>query len=188
MAIAIRARYVNGAFMPDAAIDMEEGALVSLSYVIDESAASASLSASEVLRRAEDMLDEADCVFEGAFSEEGWDAPRVKRGSRLAWDAAWMSAKWIARERGWECQSRDDAATVMMRLGGVNERDATGGDLALFTGFCVAQGFYERGYGLPGDPKIYSPTEDWQMLDGLGYVRDLARSLCAIGAGEEKVA
>ena len=187
MATAIKARYINGAFMPETAIEIEEGALVSLSYAIDETAAAA-LSASEVLRRAEDMLDEADCAFEGAFGEAGWDAPRIKRGSRLAWGAAWMSAKWIARERGLACQSRNDAIAVMMRLGGVNERDATGGDLALFTGICVDQGFYESGYGLPGDPKIYFPTEDWQMLDGLGYVRDLVRTLCAIGAGEEKVA
>ena len=131
------------------------------------------------------MLDEADCSFDGAFGEDGWDMSRIKRGSRLAWDAAWISAKWIARKRGWECQSHDDANSVMMRLGGVNERDATGGDIALFTGFCVDQGFYERGYGKPGDPKPYWPTEDWQMLDGVGYVRDLIRSLYAIGDDEE---
>ena len=73
----------------------------------------------------------------------------------------------------------------MMRLGGVDEKDAIGGDLDLFLGFCVAEGFYERGYGKPGAPKRYCPTEDSQMLDGVGYVRDLIRSLHCTGDNAE---
>lgn len=131
---AIRARYANGVFMPDVAPRLPEGAVVSLLYDIDLHA-SESTGAEATLRKANTLLDDAERAFSGAFAPGGWDELTIKRGCRMAWDAAWMCAQQIAAERDWECETPDQGSRIMMRLGGVNEQDASGGDLALFQGF-----------------------------------------------------
>ena len=185
MAAAITARYANGAFTPEGEVDLEEGARVSLTYVVDREGAVEGASARDVLGKAEELLAEADREFERSLSADSWDEAGAKRGSRLAWDAAWMSAKRAANARGWACETPEQASRVMMRLGGVDERDGSGGDLGLFQRFSIAEGFYERASHESGEVRRYYLHEDWQIQDGLKYVRQLVRMLACEGDSAE---
>ena len=137
MTTAITATYAIGVFKPHGEVDLDEGARVWLMYEATGGIANAEHSETDAFSREEALLDEDERLFDGAFGDVGWDdmgwdEARVNRGSRLIWDAAWMSAKRVAAERGWECETREQASLLMMRLGGVNEKDATGGDIGLF--------------------------------------------------------
>lgn len=185
MATAIMATYINGSFMPDDEVILEEGARVSLTYTISENMLNKLDSANDAFWGSNALLDEATRVFNGAFAASYRDKDKIKRGATLAWEAAWMNAKRVAQERGWKCDAPDDASAIMMRLGGVDEADPTDGDFGLFRRFCAAEGFYELAYGKPSDPIRYLPREDWQMLDGVESIRELARMLYEIDEREE---
>lgn len=185
MATAITARYANGAFTPEGEVSLEEGARVSLTYVVDREGAVEAASARDVLREAEGLLSEADREFERSLSADRWDESGVRRGSRLAWDATWMSVRRAASARGWACETPEQASKVMMRLGGVDEWDGSGGDLGLFQRFSIAEGFYERASREAGEVGRYYLHEDWQIQDGLKYIRQLVRMLACEGENPE---
>lgn len=184
MVLSANVKYVGGVFVPDGKIMLDEGAKATALYAPNVDVAADTQPECDTLTRAEALLDGAEALLDGAFGPNGKDKRRIKRACRLAWDAAWMCVKQASEARGWACETNEQGQINMLRLGGVNITDMSGGDLGLFQSYCVAQGFYERGYGDKSQPRVYYPRKAWQMLDGVGYVRELARTLLA---GDAKI-
>ena len=64
-------RYINGAFSPDEEVELEDGARVSLTYLIERGGVLAA--ADDALKAAEALLDQV----KGAFGEDGLDKARL---------------------------------------------------------------------------------------------------------------
>lgn len=188
MILSASVRYVGGVFVPEGRIMLDEGAKATALYAPNVDVADDNQPECDTLTRAEALLDGAEALFEGAFGPNGKDKRRIKRACRLAWDAAWMCVKQASEARGWDCDTNKQGQMNMLRLGGVNISDMSGGDLGLFRNYCAAQGFYERGYGDRYQPRTYYPRKAWQMLDGVRYVRELVRMLLANDANIEAAA
>lgn len=135
--------------------------------------------------RAALLVKEMSPLMERGIANK--DDEDIARACGMGWRAAWICARMIAASRGWECETPKQASAIMMRLGGVNERDATGGDLSLFQLFCGAQGFHERAYGAPDEPRRYYPEKKWQLRECAADVRALVGRLRELD-GRERVA
>lgn len=136
--------------------------------------------------RAARLVKEMSPLMERGIANK--DDEDIARACGMGWRAAWICARLVAASRGWECETPKQASAIMMRLGGVNERDATGGDLSLFQLFCGARGFHERAYGAPNEPRRYYPEKKWQLRECAADVRALVGRLRELGAMESAAA
>ena len=172
----VRAKYANGVFMPAETLDIAEGTDVSLTVDAGE--------ASLDLREATDeLLAAAAREFEHAFGGAFYDADAVRKGSRLAWEAARLNISEVARMRGWTCETFEDARTVMHRMDGIESDGDCEGRPVHSIKFTAAEGLYEHAFANVHEcmPLLW---EDWQFNAALVTVRELADLMATSGVGE----
>lgn len=174
MTTKITATYRDGAFIPDVDPDLPEG-VVAQFFIGDRF---------ETSLPEDSPLAAAEREFAAAFANGGWDEARMRKGSRLAWEAARGSVALAAKARGWAHETDEDLLRAICEMDGIDERGDFRGKLRYYSLYRAAEIFRDRARAKEDDVFHVLLVEYWQFANGLRMAQELIAALSNDGMGE----